>query len=108
MPLRFENCKLTKKFPDFKYLCKLKNNETSILIMDKNSYALGMSIAHNMLQSGVKEVSFDDFVAGLKATLTRTKPAISYRSLLLLELLEILVEEITCCQCEEGRRYRIA
>ena len=78
MPLRFENCKLTKKFPDFKYLCKLKNNETSILIMDKNSYALGMSIAHNMLQSGVKEVSFDDFVAGLKATLTRTKPAISY------------------------------
>ena len=78
MSLRFENCKLTKKFPDFKYLCKLKNNETSILIMDKNSYALGMSIAHNMLQSGVKEVSFDDFVAGLKATLTRTKPAISY------------------------------
>lgn len=46
--------------------------------MDKNSYALGMSIAHNMLQSGVKEVSFDDFVAGLKATLTRTEPAISY------------------------------
>ena len=78
MTLRFENCKLTKKFPDFKYLCKLKNYETSILIMDKNSYALGMSIAHNMLQSGVKEVSFDDFVAGLKATLTRTKPAISY------------------------------
>lgn len=47
-------------------------------IMDKNSYALGMSIAHNMLQSGVKEISFDDFVAGLKATLTRTEPAISY------------------------------
>lgn len=46
--------------------------------MDKNSYALGMSIANNMLQSGVKEVSFDDFVAGLKATLTRTEPAISY------------------------------
>ena len=47
--------------------------------MDKNSYALGMSIAHNMLQSGVKEVAFDDFVAGLKATLTRQEPAISYK-----------------------------
>lgn len=46
--------------------------------MDKNSYALGMSIAHNMLQSGVKEISFDDFVAGLKATLTGQEPAISY------------------------------
>ena len=34
--------------------------------MDKNSYALGMSIAHNMLQSGVREISFDDFTAGLK------------------------------------------
>ena len=47
--------------------------------MDNNSYALGMSIAHNMLQSGVKEVAFDDFVAGLKATLTRQEPAISYK-----------------------------
>ena len=46
--------------------------------MDKNSYALGMSIAHNMLQSGVSEISFDDFTAGLKATLTGAEPAISY------------------------------
>ena len=46
--------------------------------MDKNSYALGMSIAHNMLQSGVREISFDDFTAGLKAALTGAEPAISY------------------------------
>lgn len=46
--------------------------------MDKNSYALGMSIAHNMLHSGVKEVSIDDFVAGLKAALTGQETAISY------------------------------
>jgi hypothetical protein len=46
--------------------------------MDKNSYALGMSIAHNMIQSGVKEISFDDFTAGLKATLQGQEPAISY------------------------------
>ena len=33
--------------------------------MDRNSYALGMSIAHNMLSSGVKDIAFDDFAAGL-------------------------------------------
>ncbi|MBQ6577571.1 MAG: FKBP-type peptidyl-prolyl cis-trans isomerase [Bacteroidales bacterium] len=45
--------------------------------MDKNSYALGMSIAHNMIHSGVKKVALDDFMAGLKATLSGEKPAIS-------------------------------
>ena len=44
--------------------------------MDKNSYALGMSIAHNMISSGVKEVAFEDFTAGLKAVLTGAKPEI--------------------------------
>ncbi len=46
--------------------------------MDKNSYALGMSIAHNMIQSGVKEISFDDFTSGLKAALQGEKTLISY------------------------------
>ena len=46
--------------------------------MDKNSHALGMSIAHNMLQSGVREISFDDFTAGLKAALTGAETAITY------------------------------
>ena len=30
---------------------------------------LGMSIAHNMLSSGIKEVDFEDFTAGIKAVL---------------------------------------
>lgn len=46
--------------------------------MDKNSYALGMSIAHNMISSGVKEVTFEDFTAGLKAVLTGAKPEIPF------------------------------
>ena len=46
--------------------------------MDKNSYALGMSIAHNMISSGVKEVAFEDFTAGLKAVLTGAKPEIQF------------------------------
>ena len=47
--------------------------------MDKNSYALGMSIAHNMISSGIKEISFDDFTAGLKAVLTGAEPAVSFQ-----------------------------
>ncbi len=46
--------------------------------MDKVSYALGMSIAHNMLQSGVKDLTFDDFIAGVKATLQGEEPAVPY------------------------------
>ena len=45
--------------------------------MNKTSYALGMSIAHNLLQSGVTSVEIEDFSAGLKAILTGAKPALS-------------------------------
>ena len=47
--------------------------------MDKNSYALGMSIAHNMLSSGIKEVDFEDFTAGIKAVLQGAEPAVSFQ-----------------------------
>ena len=47
--------------------------------MDKNSYALGMSIAHNMLSSGIKDITFDDFAAGVKALMKGEEPAISFQ-----------------------------
>ena len=47
--------------------------------MDKNSYALGMSIAHNMMSSGIRSIEFDDFAAGLKAVLTGSEPAVSFQ-----------------------------
>ena len=47
--------------------------------MDKNSYALGMSIAHNMMSSGIKSIEFDDFAAGVKAVLTGSEPAVSFQ-----------------------------
>ncbi|MCF0175957.1 MAG: FKBP-type peptidyl-prolyl cis-trans isomerase [Bacteroidales bacterium] len=46
--------------------------------MDKNSYALGMSIAHNMLSSGVKDIVVEDFVAGLTALLQGREPEITF------------------------------
>ena len=47
--------------------------------MDKNSYAFGMSIAHNMMSSGIRSIEFDDFAAGLKAVLTGSEPAVSFQ-----------------------------
>ena len=47
--------------------------------MDKNSYALGMSIAHNMVSSGIQSINFEDFTAGLKAVLTGADPAVSFQ-----------------------------
>ncbi len=46
--------------------------------MDKNSYALGMSIAHNMMQSGIRSIDFDSFTSGVKAILTGSEPAVSF------------------------------
>lgn len=46
--------------------------------MDKNSYALGMSIAHNMLSSGIQDLVFDDFMSGLKAVLNGSQPEVPF------------------------------
>lgn len=51
----------------------------NFIIMDKNSYALGMSIAHNMIHSGVKEVNLEDFVAGLKAVMSGSETKITFQ-----------------------------
>ena len=45
--------------------------------MDKKSYAFGMSVASSIYQQGIRVPSVDDFMAGLKAMLTGTKPEIS-------------------------------
>ena len=46
--------------------------------MDKLSYALGMSIAQNLLQSGVSNLNCDDFAAAVKDGLEGKQPAISF------------------------------
>ena len=45
--------------------------------MDKKSYAFGMSLASNLLQSGVHGLNFDDFVAGLRDMMTGGDLALS-------------------------------
>ena len=45
--------------------------------MDKVSYALGMSIGQNLVNSGIKTLEIDDFVRGVKSFLDKTVPEIS-------------------------------
>lgn len=45
--------------------------------MDKNSYALGMNIAHSMMQSGINRLQYEDFLAGLKDSLEGGKTVLS-------------------------------
>ncbi len=46
--------------------------------MDKKSYSLGMSMAHNLLQSKITELVIEDYMKGFTATFTGAKPEISY------------------------------
>ncbi|MDD4591251.1 MAG: FKBP-type peptidyl-prolyl cis-trans isomerase [Parabacteroides sp.] len=46
--------------------------------MDKVSYALGLSIGNNFLNSGIKNLQVEDFVKGLKDVMDNQKPEISY------------------------------
>ena len=46
--------------------------------MDKVSYALGLSLGQNLASSGIKEIAFEDLVAGMKAIINKEQPAISF------------------------------
>ena len=46
--------------------------------MDKESYALGLSIGNNFQNSGIKKLQVEDFVKGLEDVLGEKQPAISY------------------------------
>lgn len=46
--------------------------------MDKVSYALGLSIGNNFLNSGIKNLQVEDFVKGLTDVLNEKQPDITY------------------------------
>ncbi len=46
--------------------------------MDKLSYALGLSMGHNFLGSGIKELHVEDFAKGVEAVYKQETPAISF------------------------------
>ena len=46
--------------------------------MDKVSYALGLSIGNNFLNSGIKNLQVEDCVTGLTDVLNEKQPDITY------------------------------
>lgn len=46
--------------------------------MDKLSYALGMSIAQNLAQSGISDLSYEDFTMAIKDAIEGKKPALDF------------------------------
>ena len=46
--------------------------------MDKLSYALGLSMGHNFLGSGIKLLNVEDFAKGVEAVYKQEKPEISF------------------------------
>ena len=46
--------------------------------LDRISYALGLSMGNNFKASGIKEIDFTEFAAGVEAVFAGTKPKMSY------------------------------
>ena len=46
--------------------------------MDKLSYALGLSMGHNFIGSGIKELNYEDFAEAVKAVYENTEKKMSF------------------------------
>ena len=46
--------------------------------MDKVSYALGLSMGHNFVGTGIKNLNVEEFAKALKSVYDGTTPAISF------------------------------
>lgn len=68
--------------------------------MDKTSYALGMNIARNLMQSGVKKLAVEDFAAGFKAVMEGEVTLVSPEEAG--KLLEDYFNELSAAQAAEN------
>lgn len=64
--------------------------------MEKVSYALGMSIANNLMASGIKNLNTEEFVKAIKASLAGEQPAMS-----VIEAQQVLNDYFTKLQEEQ-------
>lgn len=69
--------------------------------MNKVSYALGMSVANNILASGVKDLNIDEFASAIKAVLTNQQPTLSVE-----EAQQVLTEYFTKLQEEQVKMFK--
>ena len=71
--------------------------------MDKISYALGMSIAQSLAQSGITDINTDDFSAAVKACISGEKPALEMDEAT--KILDKFFEELQAKEKEEIERF---
>lgn len=69
--------------------------------MNKVSYALGMSVANNILASGVKDLNIEEFANAIKAVLTNQQPTLSVE-----EAQQVLTEYFTKLQEEQVKMFK--
>ncbi len=77
------------------------------IFMEKVSYALGMSIANNLMASGVKNINVEEFVKAVKASMAGQEPAMSVAEAqqVLNDFFTKLQEEQTAAVKKEGEEY---
>ena len=75
--------------------------------MEKVSYALGMSIANNIMASGVNNLNVEEFVKAIKASLAGEQPAMSVAEAqqVLNDYFTKLQEEQTAALKKEGEEF---
>ena len=75
--------------------------------MEKVSYALGMSIANNIMASGVKDLNVEEFVKAIQTSLAGQEPAMSVMEAqqVLNDYFTKLQEEQTAALKAEGEQF---
>ena len=75
--------------------------------MDKLSYALGLSMGHNFLGSGIKSLKVEDFAKGVEAVYKQEKPEISFDEAkkIINEFFSNLQDEIAETNKQAGKEF---
>ena len=75
--------------------------------MDKLSYALGLSMGHNFLGSGIKSLNVEDFAKGVEAGYKQEKPEISFDEAkkIINEFFSNLQDEIAETNKQAGKEF---
>lgn len=75
--------------------------------MDKLSYALGLSMGHNFLGSGIKSLNVEDFAKGVEAVCKQEKPEISFDEAkkIINEFFSNLQDEIAETNKQAGKEF---
>ena len=71
--------------------------------MDKLSYALGLSMGHNFLGSGIKSLNYEDFAEGVKAVYENTEKKMSFD-----EAKQVIQEYFTKLESEAAEKNKQA